>query len=54
MTRLKIRNVGPIQEVDFCLNKVNILMGPQSCGKSTIAKILSFGDWLDKKHALQG
>jgi hypothetical protein len=26
-------------------------MGPQSCGKSTVAKIISFCTWLDKKFS---
>ena len=43
MPVLTIRNVGPIKEVkDISLNKVNVFMGLQSSGKSTIAKIISF------------
>ena len=42
MSRIKIENVGPINNVNFNLNKVNIIMGPQSSGKSTIAKIISY------------
>lgn len=39
MAHLIIKNIGPINEVEFDLNKINIFMGPQSSGKSTIAKI---------------
>lgn len=48
MNRLVIRNVGPIRSVDINLNKVNVFIGPQGCGKSTIAKIVSFCSWLEK------
>lgn len=45
---LKIKNIGPIHEVEMEINKVNIFIGPQSSGKSTIAKIISFCQWLEK------
>lgn len=48
MNRLIIRNVGPVKSVDLRLKKVNIFIGPQGSGKSTIAKILSFCSWLEK------
>ena len=31
------------------LNRFNFLIGPQSCGKSTIAKILSTCKWIEKE-----
>lgn len=48
MRRLIIRNVGPIKSVDIRLNKVNVFIGPQGSGKSTIAKIISFCTWMEK------
>ena len=48
MARLIIRNIGPIKNVDIELNKVNVFIGEQSSGKSTIAKIVSFCLWLEK------
>ena len=48
MARLILRNIGPIKDVDIDLRKVNVLMGPQGCGKSTIAKVISFCSWLEK------
>lgn len=48
MERFSIRNIGPIKQAEFELNKVNVLIGPQSSGKSTIAKIVSFCQWLEK------
>lgn len=49
MAHLIIRNIGPIKEVDIELNRINIIIGPQSSGKSTIAKIISFCSWLEKQ-----
>ena len=49
MSRLIINNVGPIKHVDINLNKINVFIGPQSSGKSTIAKIVSFCSWLEKR-----
>jgi ABC-type lipoprotein export system ATPase subunit len=52
MATIRIKNVGPIKDIDFELNKINILMGPQSSGKSTIAKIISFCQWAEKRYLL--
>lgn len=51
MAKIIIRNVGPIKEAEFDLNKVNVFIGPQSSGKSTIAKIISYCDWVEKDVA---
>ena len=48
MRRLIIRHVGPIRSIDIRLNKVNVFIGPQGSGKSTIAKIISFCTWMEK------
>jgi len=48
MRRLIIKNIGPLTSVDMEVNSVNMIIGPQSSGKSTIAKILSFCLWLEK------
>lgn len=48
MSHLIVRNIGPIKEVDIDLKKVNVFIGAQSSGKSTLAKIISFCTWLDK------
>lgn len=48
MSQLIIENVGPIKYVEFELNRVNVFIGPQSVGKSTVAKIISFCLWLEK------
>lgn len=55
MPRLIIHNIGPIKDADIRLKKVNVFIGPQSSGKSTVAKIISFCSWLEKnKHELEG
>lgn len=55
MQRLIAHNVGPVKDADIRLKKVNVFIGPQSSGKSTIAKIISFCSWLEKnKHELEG
>ena len=48
MACLTIKNIGPVSNVKLNLRAVNVLMGPQGCGKSTIAKIISFCCWLEK------
>lgn len=52
MTHIVIKNVGPIKNVEFDLNKINVFMGPQSSGKSTIAKIVSYCSWFEKNYIL--
>lgn len=54
MASIKIRNIGPIAKADFDLNKINVFMGPQSSGKSTIAKICSQCSWCEKNYLLTG
>lgn len=49
MARLIVKNIGPIADVDIELKKLNVFMGPQSCGKSTLAKIISFCSWMEKE-----
>jgi len=39
--KLIIRNFGPITNVELDLRKVNVLIGDQGTGKSTVAKLLS-------------
>ena len=51
MRHLIIKNVGPIKNVDIELKRFNILIGAQSSGKSTIAKILSTCSWVEKEIA---
>lgn len=41
MERLKIKNFGPITDLDIDLKKINVFIGEQGVGKSTIAKLIS-------------
>lgn len=52
MTHITIKNIGPIKDVSFDLNKINVFMGPQCSGKSTIAKIVSYCSWYEKNAIL--
>jgi len=42
MQRLTIHNFGPIRDAEVQRNRLFILIGPQSSGKSTIAKLVYF------------
>ncbi len=52
MKHLVIRHFGPIKGVDMDLRRVNIIIGPQSSGKSTILKIACFCDWMERQIEL--
>ncbi len=54
MSKILIKNIGPLTHVELELNKVNVFMGPQSSGKSTIAKIISYCQWVEKRTILDG
>jgi predicted ATPase len=41
MEKLSIRNFGPIIHADIDLKRINVFIGPQGSGKSTIAKVIS-------------
>ncbi len=49
MASIQIKNIGPLKDtgvLDF--STVNLLIGKQSTGKSTLLKILSFCHWIEK------
>lgn len=48
MNKIVIKNIGPIKDASIDLKRINIFIGPQSSGKSTIAKLISFCTWLEK------
>ena len=52
--RLIVKNFGPIKDVDLDLKKINVFIGPQGSGKSSLAKIISFCSWLDKRRGDEG
>lgn len=49
MKHILIENLGPIKKVDIELKRFNFFIGPQSCGKSTIAKVISTCEWMEKE-----
>ena len=52
MEHLKINQIGAIKSVDIDLNKINVIIGPQSSGKSTICKIACYCSWVEKRICL--
>lgn len=52
MKRIIIREVGPLQEVDIDLARMNVIVGPQSSGKSCVLKIACFCTWVEKRIEL--
>ena len=40
MSKLSIKNFGPIKSVSLDFKRINVLIGPQSSGKSTISKLV--------------
>ncbi len=50
MKRITIKHFGNIQEATLDLKKFNVFIGPQSSGKSTIAKVISFCYWVEEQH----
>lgn len=53
MPKITIKNVGPIKDVSLDLNQITMLIGEQSTGKSTIAKIISYCLWYQKRLATE-
>lgn len=50
MRKLTIRNVGPIiNSAEISFRRFCVLIGPQSNGKSTIAKLMSTCMWIEKE-----
>lgn len=52
MRRLKIRNLGALKDVDIEFGQVNVIIGPQSLGKSTVLKVASYCTWIEKRIEL--
>lgn len=53
-TTLYVKHVGPIEEVCLDVKRINLFLGPQSSGKSTLAKILSQALWAEKNFITRG
>lgn len=53
MKKLIIENIGPIEYVELNLKRINVIIGPQSAGKSCILKIACFCAWAEKRIQLE-
>lgn len=51
MRHLIIKDIGPIKFADIELKRFNVFIGHQSSGKSTIAKVISTCNWIEKEVA---
>ena len=49
MCTLKIYNIGALKNVELSLNKLTVLLGPQSSGKSTLTRVLCHCQWIEKR-----
>lgn len=52
MRRLIIKNLGPIDSLDIELSRKNIIIGPQSSGKSCVLKTVCHCVWVEKRIEL--
>ncbi len=49
MKHLEVYNFGPIKEAVFDFQRINVIIGPQNAGKSTILKIACHCAWVEKQ-----
>ncbi len=49
MKRINIKNFGPISLAEVELQRVNVIIGPQSSGKSCLLKVASCCSWIEKR-----
>lgn len=47
-SKLKIKNVALLKDIELDVNRLVVLLGPQSSGKSSISKILCQCQWIEK------
>jgi len=52
MKHLIIHNLGPLEEADVELKRVNVIIGPQSSGKSCVLKTACYCTWVEKRIEL--
>lgn len=51
---ITIKSIGPVVLAQFEIKPLVAIIGPQASGKSTIAKLVSFCQWLEKRLILDG
>lgn len=49
MKRIIIRNFGPIKKIEVDLKRINLVIGPQSSGKSTFLKVVCYCTWVEQQ-----
>ena len=52
MKQLIIKNFGPIKEVELNLDRVSVIIGMQSSGKSSLLKMACYCSWVEKRIQL--
>lgn len=52
MRHLSIYNFGPLISADFEIGRLNVIVGPQSSGKSSVLKVAAYFSWLEKRIEL--
>lgn len=53
MKHLIIRNLGPISAIEMDMKRVNLIIGPQSSGKSSILKVACYCTWVEKRISVE-
>ena len=49
MRHLYIEKFGPVSKADVQIGRLNVIVGPQSSGKSSILKVAAYCAWLEKR-----
>lgn len=52
MRHLIISNFGPLVRADIEVGRLNVIVGPQSSGKSSVLKVAAYCAWLEKRIEL--
>lgn len=47
MRHLRICNFGPLLEAELDIDRLNVIVGPQSSGKSSVLKVSAYCAWLE-------
>ncbi len=53
MKYLIIKNLGPINAVEMEMKRINLIIGPQSSGKSSVLKVACYCTWVEKRISIE-
>ncbi|MCD7926930.1 AAA family ATPase [Bacteroidaceae bacterium] len=53
MKHLIIKNLGPINAIEMEMKRVNLIIGPQSSGKSSVLKVACYCTWVEKRISVE-